>query len=106
MIVALFALLLVLLALETTRQRVIRMALVLAIAGVAAVHTVELQTALRMCHSDETQTVEFLSELDESSCPIAAAAAQSYLQARENATYGEPFRFGFYNHVAREQAAR
>ena len=106
MTIALFALILALLALEATKHRVLRIGLVLAIAAVAAAQTFGLQTELRRCHSDETQTVAFLLELFESSLPIAVTAAQSYQRAREQATYENPFRFGLYPHIVQAQSAR
>ena len=71
----------------------------MAVLGVAAVETVDMQMELRMCHSDEELTVQFLRTTEEDSCPVAVRAAREYTRALENATYESPFQFGFHSYL-------
>ena len=105
MTLVLFALLAVLFALEFTGQRLLRIAAVVAIGGVAASTVVDLQMQVRICHSDQMDTAEYLKEMDPDTCQVAARASQKYLQALAQASAEHPFRHGFGSYLVRERSS-
>jgi hypothetical protein len=105
MTLVLFALLVVLFALEFTGQRLLRVAAVVVVGGLAASVVVDLQTRVRLCHSDQMQTAEFLKEMDPQTCEVAARASQKYVRALRQASAEDPFRPGFGIYLARERSS-
>ncbi len=99
MTLLMFSLIVLWLGLEGQKRQWPRVLAGMAVLGVAAVETVDMQTELRMCHMDEALTVEFLRTTEEDSCPVAVRAAREYTRALENATYESPFQFGFHSYL-------
>ena len=100
----LFMLLAVLLILELTKWKIVRVFLVFGIVFALLRTVAEYQKDIRLCHMDEEATVKLIVELGSNDCQRVVHAAHEYLHDLNAANYEKPFPFGFSRYVTKQGA--